>query len=201
MKLRFKTNYKSIENIDSINLPKFTVLTGANGSGKSQLLEAIKNGSIEVESIESSEISLFNYESYRLNNESAFNYQQIKNEKQSLLQLFNQHVKSNILNYYSRINLFKQQDIARINVEKPWYEITENDLSFFNQDIIPSEYISELSEFKKFIDEHFKNSGALKSNLNARLIHKDALQNSNFSVEVVEVSFESSLESAKVSNF
>ena len=30
---------------------------------------------------------------------------------------------------------------------------------------------------------------------------KDALQNSNFSVEVVEVSFESSLESAKVSNF
>ena len=32
-------------------------------------------------------------------------------------------------------------------------------------------------------------------------IIKDALQNSNFSVEVVEVSFESSLESAKVSNF
>ena len=30
---------------------------------------------------------------------------------------------------------------------------------------------------------------------------KDALQNSNFSVEVVKVSFESSLESAKVSNF
>ena len=72
MKLRFKTNYKSIENIDSINLPKFTVLTGANGSGKSQLLEAIKNGSIEVESIESSEISLFNYESYRLNNENQY---------------------------------------------------------------------------------------------------------------------------------
>lgn len=39
--LKFQSGYKSIESIDDIDLPDFTVITGLNGSGKSQLLESI----------------------------------------------------------------------------------------------------------------------------------------------------------------
>lgn len=51
MQLVFKKPYKSIKALLNIELNDFTVLTGVNGSGKSHLLEAIKNGSIRVEGI------------------------------------------------------------------------------------------------------------------------------------------------------
>ncbi len=48
--MRLKWNekkFKSIINLESVNIPNFTVITGINGSGKTQLLEAIESsGSI-----------------------------------------------------------------------------------------------------------------------------------------------------------
>jgi energy-coupling factor transporter ATP-binding protein EcfA2 len=43
--LRFQSKYKSIDQLNDIELPDFTVITGINGSGKSQLLEAINQSS------------------------------------------------------------------------------------------------------------------------------------------------------------
>lgn len=44
--LKFSSVYKSIISLNEITLPSFVVLTGRNGSGKSHLLNAIKNGQV-----------------------------------------------------------------------------------------------------------------------------------------------------------
>jgi len=46
MKLQTIRQFKSIKmgSVDGVDLPPFTVLTGLNGSGKSNLLEAIRDG-------------------------------------------------------------------------------------------------------------------------------------------------------------
>ena len=51
MKLSFLKIYKSIDSLPDIELPDFVVLTGVNGAGKSHLLEAIENGSMQINKI------------------------------------------------------------------------------------------------------------------------------------------------------
>lgn len=46
--LTFSRAYKSITRLNPVELPNLTVLTGANGSGKSHLLQAIENGSVRT---------------------------------------------------------------------------------------------------------------------------------------------------------
>jgi predicted ATP-dependent endonuclease of OLD family len=52
MKLSFLKIYKSITSFPEVKLPDFVVLTGVNGAGKSHLLEAIENGSMQIDNIE-----------------------------------------------------------------------------------------------------------------------------------------------------
>lgn len=51
MKLSFRNPYLSITSLPECDLPKFTVLTGVNGSGKTHLMQAILNGHIAVSAI------------------------------------------------------------------------------------------------------------------------------------------------------
>ena len=59
MKLKYALDYKSIQPFDDIELPNFTVLTGVNGSGKTQLLEAISAHRISVDDLDKPRIKLF----------------------------------------------------------------------------------------------------------------------------------------------
>lgn len=45
--LSFVSIYKSIKSLSSIDLPSFVVLTGRNGSGKTHLLEALRDGKVK----------------------------------------------------------------------------------------------------------------------------------------------------------
>src|SRR5688572_2783150 len=58
LKLRFKTAYKSITSFPETVLPDFTVITGVNGSGKSHLLEALGQGAVKVEGLETGEANI-----------------------------------------------------------------------------------------------------------------------------------------------
>jgi AAA15 family ATPase/GTPase len=50
--LKLKEEYKSIKNLPIKELPDFTVITGVNGSGKTQFLEAINNFNINTDQID-----------------------------------------------------------------------------------------------------------------------------------------------------
>lgn len=75
MKLTYKEDHLSIENFNGIELADFTVLTGLNGSGKTQLLNAIKNQKVLIDGaytpVSRSKIVLFD--------KNDFNIQEQKN--------------------------------------------------------------------------------------------------------------------------
>ncbi|MDB5271847.1 MAG: protein putative AbiEii toxin, Type system [Chitinophagaceae bacterium] len=64
MKLTFQTNHISITHFEPIEIESFTVLTGINGSGKTHLLQGIKNGYIEIDGIHQTEIIYYNYNDF-----------------------------------------------------------------------------------------------------------------------------------------
>lgn len=49
MKIKLTSEFKSIKNIADIELPNFVILTGLNGAGKTQLLQAIANKKAVIE--------------------------------------------------------------------------------------------------------------------------------------------------------
>jgi predicted ATPase len=61
MRVVVNSEYKSIPSGISFDLPRFCVLTGKNGSGKSHLLEAIANGGIAKVSINGTETTKIHY--------------------------------------------------------------------------------------------------------------------------------------------
>lgn len=64
MIIKFIQKYISITQFDPIEINDFSILTGMNGSGKTHFLKAIKNGSIEIEGIDKSEIVYYNYNDF-----------------------------------------------------------------------------------------------------------------------------------------
>lgn len=75
IKLNLKTPFASIQELNEFELPDFTVLTGLNGSGKTQLLQGIQSGKIEVEGYDLGHIISFNASNFQLGdqNTSAIN--------------------------------------------------------------------------------------------------------------------------------
>ena len=65
MRIKLKQPYLSIKQLTVSELPDFTMLIGRNGVGKTQLLEAIQTGRMEVSGIPQSEIVLYNLDSFR----------------------------------------------------------------------------------------------------------------------------------------
>ncbi len=63
--IAFRSPYKSITALPSITAPPFVVLTGANGSGKSHVLEALKAGHLQTSLTSSpdTEIALYDWNS------------------------------------------------------------------------------------------------------------------------------------------
>ena len=62
MRLTLLSQYKSISQFNDVELDDFSVLTGKNGSGKTHILEAIKNGAMKIDDFGVNEILFFNYD-------------------------------------------------------------------------------------------------------------------------------------------
>lgn len=65
MKLKHLRDYLSITKFEDVDLPNFTVLTGRNGAGKTQLLHAIVNGAV-VTDARGGSAAFYDYSSFRL---------------------------------------------------------------------------------------------------------------------------------------
>ncbi|WP_299290517.1 ATP-binding protein [Nitrosopumilus sp.] len=84
MKLKFNEEHKSIKSFEDIEISDFSILTGKNGSGKTQLLEAIMDGKVIVEGIDSDKIKYFNAATFQIPKESQISNESIKREKLSM---------------------------------------------------------------------------------------------------------------------
>lgn len=136
MILELKSKYLSIDTLNRIELPNFTVLTGVNGSGKSHLLQAIQQGSISVEGIDPQQIVHFNYESFRLENEGAFNAHQLTQERENAWNFYQQHIKGPISQW--RNDLGTEYSDLRTKCEeskKPFLALRANALTPYRKKI------------------------------------------------------------------
>jgi ABC-type Mn2+/Zn2+ transport system ATPase subunit len=97
MKLSFLKGHKSINSFPEIELPNFVVLTGVNGAGKSHLLEAIENGSMQIDNIAAHDgtrpIRRFDWMNLIPQDTGAFAPYQITQERYGFWNEISQHIK------------------------------------------------------------------------------------------------------------
>lgn len=94
MLLRFNESHKSIVAFENIELPRFSVITGKNGSGKTHLLQAIQEGKILVQSdgigqLSPSDIRFYDWSSLIPNDPGMANSDHYQNEKKSIFDQLN----------------------------------------------------------------------------------------------------------------
>ena len=65
MKIELRQRYKSIETLTTEELPNSAILIGRNGAGKTQLLEALKEGRAVIAGIGADEIEMYDMGSFR----------------------------------------------------------------------------------------------------------------------------------------
>jgi ABC-type branched-subunit amino acid transport system ATPase component len=132
MRLSFLKIYKSIASFPEIELPNFVVLTGVNGAGKSHLLEAIDNGSIQIDDIvvnnQTRPIRRFDGTNLIPQDTGAFAPYQITQERYGFWYEISQHVKefqfrpqiSQTLQQFNRFDLdnLKTHEIVSLTPEK-----------------------------------------------------------------------------------
>lgn len=99
MKIKLIRPYISIIEFSPIEINDFTILTGKNGSGKTHFLNAIKEGYIEIEGIDKSEIVYYNYNDFTIFTGNLQNNPQFQNK----LNLWNNEKKQNL----QKIQTFK----------------------------------------------------------------------------------------------
>jgi len=131
MKLTFLKKHKSIDQFNQIELEDFTILTGYNGSGKSHLLESIKNGSTQIDEITNSEVVSFDFKTFYLENEQAFSTQQINKEKTDawtkLNQNSNPNIKNQLINFKNQLTPENYTKIKEIAAGKPFHSLLKKD--------------------------------------------------------------------------
>ena len=117
MRLSFLKVHKSIASFPETELPNFVVLTGVNGAGKSHLLEAIENGSMQIDDIvvnnQTRPIRRFDWTNLIPQDTGAFAPYQITQERHGLWNEFSQYVKE----YRPHISQTLQQ-LNRFDLDK-----------------------------------------------------------------------------------
>jgi energy-coupling factor transporter ATP-binding protein EcfA2 len=82
VKLELHSKYRSIKSLKPVDLPNFTILTGVNGSGKTQLLEAISKNFISIDGIfDSGLIRLFDWNNLVPNDSTPVSFSQLNQQK------------------------------------------------------------------------------------------------------------------------
>lgn len=130
MNIRFEDQYKSINKFEWHDIPKFTVLTGKNGSGKSQLLELIyacinrdwqknllkKITPVVIEGIQVyQENALYLRHDWQLANLQTVSLHNVQHRRNRVYSLFQKRLKLYRTEYLRGVNLAKVQNKYQSN--------------------------------------------------------------------------------------
>ena len=153
MEINFTGKYKSITNFNWVNIPDFVVITGPNGTGKSQLLDLIydtitekkgvlQNMSIVGKTIKPNEVTYLKGE-WQLNDTMQVSLSSILQQMDSYYNNFKQGGYQRMQD--SQIKLYYAFQEILQKTGKPHYAITREEF-FENFPEILIEYESELSQ-------------------------------------------------------
>jgi len=94
MKLEFVQPHASINAFDTIDLPKFTLITGINGSGKTHLLRCIEAGhvSTDIATANQSDIRFFDWSSMIPNASAQADANTTLSQRANFLKMFRTHL-------------------------------------------------------------------------------------------------------------
>ena len=88
MKLTLSQPKVPISELPDVTIPSFTILTGLNGAGKTQLLAAIDAGRVEVEGVPPNDIHIYDARQFRLRQSGSLTGQQLEQMAQNAWQLW-----------------------------------------------------------------------------------------------------------------
>lgn len=155
MKIIHSRDFLSIKKFKDFELPKFTVLTGLNGAGKTHLLASIINGSTRIENIGFNEIVEFNNLSFALDNEPVISISKTQEERTKLFNFIEQKLKSDTYNHhFKKLQPIIEELISYCNLnDNSFYKLTQNDFSIIGQSELYKEYENYLNYLKQKINQ------------------------------------------------
>jgi len=128
LRLEFKKEFQSISSFENIDLPSLSVITGLNGTGKSHLLQAIKNGSVAAEGVDQNKIIFFNNSSFSLPHEGSTNSKLLEEENALIIKNFNGR-KAQIKSIIDTIIDYESIKLLCTTLGKCFIELAKNDFS------------------------------------------------------------------------
>jgi len=176
MKIEFNSDHKSIEKFDTLDLPDFTIFTGINGSGKTQLLKALQEGKVKADSIKHADIIYFDYVDFTINNEQEYQQQVVENEihngwnnfikssnqGRGTLIIGQNEVMSKKTRFLQESECKELKNIAEQKNKPLWY--------LNDQDISNVDLQSKFQNYKNQISDLFNNPNAVKYQPNKDLM-------------------------------
>ncbi len=167
MKISLISPYLSIDKLDPVELPDFTVVTGVNGSGKTHFLQGIKNKSLVVDGLEESQIVYFNYFNFFLEDETNYTLYQVDEERKNAWNLFESRIKNIFItkrDHFLPNGLYEKIEAISSKKSISIWKLTKDELE-------SSEDYNCLVQYRRSISNYFATDNEFKDNNQAKSIH------------------------------
>lgn len=103
MKLQFAHPHKSIKSFKTQEVGAFTIITGVNGSGKTHLLQALENGHVNIEGINTNKVKYYDSLSFQASIEEVSTPEQAYRERQTAITNFISQRQQHIANFRNQL--------------------------------------------------------------------------------------------------
>lgn len=170
MKLRFNSNYVSINKFNDVQINDFAILTGLNGAGKTHFLKAIERGHILIDDLSWSGIIYYNYDDFKINTVRTLGApdartSQYNQQINDLMQRLNT-LRDRFINTNSGYRNSLEQSMVQIFVNNATFVgVSENDKRLFD-DVIKQPLTQEF-----FSTELYQTASTFMQNLLSQAIY------------------------------
>lgn len=168
--LSFGSIYKSIKSLPSIDLPPFVILTGRNGSGKTHLLEALRDGKVKSSLVGNvqTDVILYDWNSIIPKDTGVFHTHQYLTERSNWFNQIRQHQEQILPNIQEQVialgvpeeycsSLYKIRNLSKTKISE--FSADENVDRIYEQvkNILKQQGQQVYSQTQRYIgDENWK---------------------------------------------